>query len=68
MEGNEKKEREGQTVKVVIGGSRQPGSEERLTGLSKGLLRVLEAPRRKAHILLLLPGWPRLSLPKTSLN
>lgn len=31
-------------MKVVIGGSRQPGSEKRLTGLSEGFLRVLEAP------------------------
>lgn len=68
MESNEKKEGERQTVKEVIGGSRQPGSEEKLTGLSEGLLRVLEAPQRKAHILLLFPGWPHLSLPKTSLN
>lgn len=34
-------------MEVVIGGTRQPGSEERLTGLSERLLRVLEAPQRK---------------------
>ena len=63
-----KREGEGQTVEVVIGGSRQPRSEERLTGLSEGLRGVLEAPERTAHILLLLPGWPVLNLPKRALN
>lgn len=31
-------------MEVVIGRSRQPRSEERLTGLSEGLLRVLGCP------------------------
>lgn len=63
-----KREGEGQTVGVIIGGSRQPGSEERLTGLSAGLLGVQEAPEGTAHILLLLPGWPGLNLSKRALN
>lgn len=44
----EKREGEGQTVEVVIGRSRQPGSEERLTGLSGGLLRVLGCPSEES--------------------
>ena len=55
-------------MEVVIGGSRQPGSEERLTGLSEGLLRVLEAPWRRAHTLLALPGRAGLNPPKRALN
>lgn len=62
------KRRQGQTVEAVIGGSRQPESEERLTGLSEGLLGVLEAPLRTAHILLLRPGWRGLNPLKRALN
>lgn len=67
MKGNDKKERR-QAVEVLIGGSTQPGSEESLTGLSGGLLSLLEAPRWKAQILVSLPSCVGLNLPKRALN